>query len=63
MGKDRTVHLRLFGAQAEVPVPVPGGTGSVAALLPAARRLTGAIMDAAVQHERAEGHAQTEAKG
>jgi Fe-S-cluster containining protein len=59
MAKDRTVHLRLFGASADVPVPVPGGEGTIVAILPAARRLTAAIMEAAVRHERAGGRGVT----
>ncbi|HTJ82464.1 MAG TPA: hypothetical protein VL400_12145, partial [Polyangiaceae bacterium] len=59
MARDRVFRLPLFGATKEVAVPVPGGKGSLSMLLPAARKLTHAIMTAAVEHDRASGHRVT----
>jgi Fe-S-cluster containining protein len=55
----RKVHLPIVGAERDVDLPVPGGTGSLTSILPAARRLSDAVMTAAEEARRAVGHKVT----
>lgn len=55
----KRVRLPIFGAETNIEVPVPGGVGSLTALLPPLRRVSSAMMEVSASVRKKRGQSVT----